>query len=330
MFSAIIEIIGIRDLAEIESKEYLDRIRSLKSILDENASKYKSYDVKIEGNRDYFFCRCPDINVLIKFISDVRMGLIKSQHTMFCRGVIKKGAYILTKEIKNENSKTSNFIFQAFNETAAELYGELNNLKGIAVKVEDSLLENRLVKIEDKLIFKNYIVQHYNRLLIREIYDIKLEVNKKIVKRICQKFNRSYQQSSRLAQYYIPVFNNLIISWGYKKINNSPPKRWAGGTVEQLLSSNYFNNYKSIKGMRLTYVFFIKQLISEQLSYEKTKNNNEPENIKGQEISHLINLIKKNLWLRNYIKEQVFYEMPQSLFDGKLKGKLIEKIYQDK
>lgn len=325
MYSAIVEIIGIRELAEIESTQYIQRILKLKVILEDEADSFP--DIIVEGNRDYFFCKCIDIERLIKFIVNVRATLINGQSTMFCRGIITSGTYELTTEGKADSSEDQNFFFQTFNETAAELYGRLNNLKGIAIKIDRALLENGLIKDNRSLIFKNYLVQHYKRLLIREFDDIKLEVDTECLKDICKEFIKAYRQSSQLARYYIPLFNNITKSSSYKKVSGELPKSWRKGTVENLFSSTFFNDFKSIKGIRIIYIFFIKQLFDEQLCYENTEGNALPEKIKINEAGHLIDLVKKNVWLQNYLKEDVFYEVPQSLFDSKLKGKLMEKMY---
>jgi hypothetical protein len=336
MYSGIVEIIGIRELADISPDRYAEKLNQFYQVLE---NVFQSYDgLKVYGHRDYFFCSHDNVLDLLNFIQDFRASLMTTQDIM-CRGVVMKGEYSL---MRPESQNIKDIEFKVFDDFTAQLYGELYSLKGVAIKIAEKVVVDIDTKRLEDYVLLNYYLEDFDNRVFDEFHDLKMknDLEYSEVKKICLAFEYSNNISPKLARYYIPLFNNLIFSWFYKTdrqleelikqesskdivrfkdINNHFKNEEYAYELENLLYNGYFNRFKKVKGIKIIYLFFFKNLMDSKLL---SIDGDVLTHLEFENLSYIVRKMRTNTWLINYLKEDALWEAPRSLFNKLSKRKL--------
>lgn len=344
MFSGIIEIIGIKALADIDPETYTERIDKFYTVLDNILHDNIDTDqFMIDGNRDYFFIKSEKILTLIVFLQKLRSKLIMSYtDPIFCRGVIMSGEYNL---LDPDSSSLKSYGFKNFDPFTAQLYGELDNFKGIGIKIDINVIKKLSKKSIEKYTINNYYIEDFNNAIFDEFYDVNLAKDFRFpeMRKVCNGFEKANNLSPKLSRYFIPLFNNIILNWKYKTnetiiekrqeyIDQKASRKRTNSLLgiheydlEQLLCKGYFNRFKKVSGIRIIYLYFLCNLYGKTLINDKS-NKSEICELEPSSVNYLLLRLKKNNWFMNFLKENAILSIPSSLLNKSIKRKLLNAI----
>ena len=339
IYTALIELVGIRDLAFENSDEFNSMYSDFQETLfeayvninfDFEKKEYIPNIIGLDGFQEFYACKSSNLKILIKFVNEVRTRLFNDR--IFCRIILDQIDYQIIDE-KEENRDDINdseefikvresYNYRSYNAVTAELYSELIAFKGIGIFLKAIVL-SELQKLNDKNIFLNYFIEDQKYPIIVPYFDYRYESNfsSDNVVQLCEEFQKSYNLNSKLARFFIPAFNNLIISWNYRTSNQFQEVRNdETRSVESLLLNNYFNDFKRINGISLTYLFFVGKLLEGELFCLSSAN---PHSLKINDLDYIFARLRSNSWLVNQISSSKMMTFPKSLYNSRIKRQLI-------
>ena len=230
MYCGIIELIGLRDLAISDPNIYMVHVNNFHTVLQDCHEDHK--EVFIKGERDSLFFSHNELDGVMRFLQDLRWDLL-TENEIFCRGLVQKGELDITEIMDYEKYSTDNLHFRPYTKSETVLYGQLEGIKGICIRLEDTVVDE-LQKEEklEKYVTRNYYLEEYRKKTFISFFDLKFADEQFIEGRDLIKLLKIFQKysaySKRLARFFIPIFNLCVLEWRYRD------SKWIENRIEAL------------------------------------------------------------------------------------------------
>ena len=269
-FSCLLELVGVRDMAEENPDEYVTRTSFFRTKLKQVASQpkfaagQKSSPEMVSPlafvawlDKSYVVCQQPTL--LVDYLRLLRKELLKPKQVVMFRAVVSEG-----KAFENSNSQSkraSNNLGQLqqvnFTHVAAALEGRLQHLKAIAIAVDPEVRDGLLQdagKIEwcKSTLFSNVALTGTRSDRMERFYDVILDASdleKKSIPEFFQILREATQRSKKAGRFFVPLLAN---------VGRSLPESHTGSEIleeliDQLIEQNALQRLKSITNSELIY-----------------------------------------------------------------------------
>jgi hypothetical protein len=327
-YSSLIELVGIKDLADESPAKYSKEIELFSQELQNCAVEENEEGIELPTPqhlvifRDSCYLQAEDLKVLIDYLKRVRRTLLLN-NKQFIRGAVIKGE-LGVENISNKNLKevVKGYIFGS---VASRLFGHVEALKGIGILIHDEIIENVNIKELNIDIFTNYYISDSYKRKYRWFYDIAMgeEVKKiGILRTMIDSFKKARIISRKIARFYISIFLNWV-----EHMNLSEEVGKAHYTLDNEMRKSEFMDIKEVVGFELIYFKMMDRVyeFSKEEIEEMRKKNAKLEN--GEKIplvdpERLFELedifLRKCKWLHKYLRhDEMEREIPKRILKGK-------------
>jgi hypothetical protein len=132
LFSALVEIVGIQDVAEEDVGKFTQRTNHFRNRLDEvrAAPEFKNREIEIRKWLDRCYLQCPSATWLLHYINSLRSLLLNGDEPVFIRTVVNQGRAFDKGDVFKENS--------------ALLADQLMKFKSVGILVTESVRDATL------------------------------------------------------------------------------------------------------------------------------------------------------------------------------------------
>ncbi|SOD99759.1 hypothetical protein [Spirosoma fluviale] len=325
-YSSIIELIGIRELAEDDPKAFIEAINSFKGQINIafNAVLTDSnelYSFQAHLFRDYCYIQCNNIDKLLKFLEELRYNLLVEKSFMF-RAAIIKGILNLDKndeDIQIEDEYIKGVVFTyGFGVESSKLYGIIERFKGAGIFIDEDLKN----ELNEFLVFQNYYITDISTRKYHQYWDVRFNSKDQVFNKLNNVIKKVYESrviSKKLARFYVPFLVNLARNLEYNIEDKNYTK-----ILDDFIKLTVLEKLKDIVGIELVYLTLIERIFSDDDKKSLNKNNN-PEVEK--KIEDLIIKLSKNNWLLEILRaDNKFHSIPQEIINSKTRRKALREF----
>jgi hypothetical protein len=311
-FSAILELVGIKDLAEDDPDKFLSATSSFRDVV--NQVFWDVSDASVYLFREYCYIQCNSIFQLLDHISHVRNRLLK-EYVCFCRGAVVAGS-IDAKYVSYPSNENPIIREIEFSSTASLLYGVQERVKGIGISVNKMLAEEKDIK--NKCSSTYYVSNSTRKRNFTQFHDILLDnifMTDANLHRILRSLRRSNTVSRRFSSYYVP----LLILWAQC---TSLSTKGMEDELDELICKGDLNGLTKIPGLELIYLCFLNKVFSVSL----TDTVSAEEEIR---IASLKAFFKNSRWLHEVVATDNFsYGIPKEILSRSAKIRFAEFLHE--
>eukprot|EP01084_Bolivina_argentea_P251298 421425_1 len=279
---------------------------------------------------------------LIKDEKDSKISNLESELELIKDGNYIEKQNIKIKELKLKLEKTKNYSSEKEkeqNKTITQLAKQLKKLRNINYKNKDDIYlsdnssqdeENKYDEEQDEDLQKILFAEEYTILFDNKPFGFTFGTNKKLYKDTKNLFVKHIDKNSIAAQ------NALIIGSKLIKFQDEVVENLGGKKIQSLFQKKYYNNFDSIKPLKIT---FKKPLFANNYSkriYEleaELENSNKiikslekKINLQNDKINNLQNEINNNINLNDEIKreKEEIIKLKSELKDSKIRIQSLE------
>ena len=310
-YSAILELVGIRDLAEHDPDSFLRATSAFFTVLTKVFDKKP--EVFVYVSRDYCYIQCNNLDQLFDHISNVRFRLLRD-HEHFCRGAVVQG-FLDAKSLAHPNAKNVIISGMEFSSTASRLYGIQERVKGIGIAVEWISAEAQL--ISQRCLSTYYVSISSRKKSYIQILDVGLDttfMSTSNLHRILKNFRRSNTVSRKFASFYIP----LLLMWAK---STSLKVNLENEQLDDLICNNQLAGLVKIPGVELVFLCFLNQVFS--------KISEDPDSeYESARIERLKAFFASSRWLQEIIAtDNNLAGVPRDILSIDAKNRFAEFLY---
>lgn len=320
-FSCLLEIVGVRDMAEEDSDEYVFRTSIFRDKVGQIAKQPKFSESSDSGasllyavwlDKCYVICR--DAKLLLEYLQMLRTELLTPTQCVLFRAVVSEG-----KAFERTNVLSTNFLT-----VAATLEGQLQHLKAIAIAVDsevrDALLKNsKSVAWCNNAMFSNVALSGTRSDRLERIYDLSLngtDVTKEAIDDFFILFREATQRSKKAGRFFVP----LIINVGRSLPETHDGRKVLDRLMDHLVDGNSQHNLKSTTNAELAYFGLLDRYYS-----VRDKNSSEEGKVfwDAFEDRFLNYFVKHSRWLKARLqKEHKSGDIPPYILRAPARGRL--------
>lgn len=206
LFSALVEIVGIQDVAEEDVGKFTKRTNHFRNRLDEvrAAPEFKNCEIEARKWLDRCYLQCPSATWLLHYINYLRSLLLNGDEPVFIRTVVNMGRAFDKKDEFKENS--------------ALLADQLMKFKSVGILVNESvrdaaLKEQASEKLNIVRTFQNcYITGEGSKQKIQSYWDLSWKPYPSgFVKfdMIFAEIKEAIHRSRKSGKYFCPILVNF-------------------------------------------------------------------------------------------------------------------------
>jgi hypothetical protein len=271
IYSAMFELVGIRDLAAEEPGEYKLAMNQLfnavRISLAASDGKHSATPIMICGFLDKCIATCTDPQALMNFVTSIRDRLMAAdEQCIFLKGVIMSSA----KESGSKGLPLNLFSDFRMNPDAPEiewrsrdttfgyhldvegvrLFGRLERFKGIGIWIERRLA-GKMDRFTGLSIIENAYVIDSRQGRHRGFLDIKLNpvcLTEPVLDQLLMQMRQAKSRSAKLSRLYVPLLVNWIQSMDVGIKPKDGAKAHRPQFLDIALSRNGFNWLRGIVG----------------------------------------------------------------------------------
>lgn len=310
-YSAILELVGIKDLAENDPEKFLRATTIFVNVLQKVF--LDAFDVLVHVNRDYCYIQCYYVDQLIEHLNNVRFCLLQD-YDYFCRGAVVEGN-LDPKSIAHPTAKNQIVYGTQFSSTASRLYGMQERIKGIGISVNLITKDNNF--IGQKCLSTYYVNISNKKKSFTKILDIAPDANfmtEANLYRILKSLRKSNATSRRFASFYVP----LLLLWAK---STSLTAQEGQGHLDHLICSGELSGLRRIPGIELVFLCFLNKVFSKSLASQTTEYDE-------TRINDLKTFFVNSQWLQEIIAtENNFAGIPEDVLTANAKQRFVEYLY---
>lgn len=311
-FSAILELVGIKDLAEDDPDKFLFATSSFRDVV--NQVFWDASDASVYLFREYCYIQCNSISQLLDHISHVRNRLLK-EYVCFCRGAVVAGS-IDAKYVSYPNNENPIIREIEFSSTASLLYGVQERVKGIGISVNKKLVEEGGIKAKCSNTF--YVSISSRKRTFTQFHDILLNndfMTDANLYRILRSLRRSNTVSRKFSSYYIPI----LFLWAQC---TSLSAKSMDDELDELICKGDLNGLAKIPGIELVYLCFLNKVFSVSL----TDTVSSEEEIRRASLKVFF---KNSRWLHEVVATDNFsYGIPNEILSPSSRIRFAEYLHE--
>ncbi|MEA2558840.1 MAG: hypothetical protein QOH06_344 [Acidobacteriota bacterium] len=245
VFSAFIDLVGIRDLARTDEEGYWVALRKFKEHITDTSHHLEEGGGGVYFFSDSAFMQADSLNGLIFFMKALRHKLL--QDGLYFKASAHYGS-LGTQRVEEKNTVFGHY----FGRNAATLFALQERLKGIGIYVHpDRIPKNSL---EKHFAYTCFLPETGSRLAIPYL-DIKLgrdDLNEGILHDLLRYFFRSKSKAKKLGRFYISILVLWVQSLDLEGLNYD--MRAEGELVSILLSGKFERLFGDVIGIE--YIYF--------------------------------------------------------------------------
>ena len=255
-YSAIIELVGIRELATDSPSDYIQKIREFRFALE------SSYDSDSSTNtyifRDSCYLEDASLPHLVKFIRSLRTTLLL-RSSLVVRGAIAKGSLSIAP-IKSESPFLTARL-QGFEcgSVASQLFGFLERLKGVGIFVANSVYDDSGANLDNAFFDNCYVSEsRYNKYI--EFVDLSLDsefMTWSNLGKLLSLFSKARFFSKKIARFYIPI----LVNWA-KHMNLGPRSEENLDLDDYIVNKRILEKCRDVLGIELVFLALMDRVFS--------------------------------------------------------------------
>ncbi|RLJ80194.1 hypothetical protein [Pedobacter alluvionis] len=254
-FSGIIELLGIKELAEYNTDAFTKEVTDFKYKVNQCAQLYPPQEVGnifVYNFRDYCYIQSISLKNLITFLRQLQIEILRlTDFNIRCAltegqlgfEVIKEGGLsdslddlITTETVENINQENITYIRNIeYSDTPARLYGIIERFKGIGIFLDQDLIESRisqefLNKVKKEFCFDNYYLSEAHKFRYEHFIDCCINSTQYSevfdLESIMQRIPQSAAKQPKFSRYYIPLLINFVISYDLENFTHQDYKKF--------------------------------------------------------------------------------------------------------
>ena len=320
-FSCLVEIVGVRDMAEEDSDEYVFRTSTFRDKVSQVAkqpafSKSPGSEPVLQYTPwvDKCYVICREAKLLLEYLQLLRKELLIPTQCVLFRAVVCQGKAFEQTKVGSNN----------FSNIAATLEGQLQHLKAIAIDVHadvrDALLKDSNSTVWcNNMLFSNVALSGSRSDRLERIYDLPFDntdVTKESIDEFFVLFREATQRSKKAGRFFVP----LLINVGRSLPETHKGMQILNRLIDHLVDGDTLQKLKSTTNAELVYFRLLDR-------YYATQNRNSSEESKlfwdVFEERFLNYFVKHSRWLKARLqKEHRAGDIPSYILRAPARGRL--------
>lgn len=326
-YSAIIEIVGIKELVEDDFRKFSEMTQYFKNRTEQSITevigKNKDSLFSIFLFRDHCYVETNKLEVLIFFIKQLRISFFKATNYFF-RCVITEGELSISeaKRRKYDDKKSGSgyeIRFMEYSEISTRLYALMERYKGIGIMVDTEKLNTpHSLKILKDNVFVNFYITDIVNKKYQPYYDIRIDGSDELFSHLKNLFNRMNSDrlySKKLVRFYIPLLINMARHYD---ISNDSDNEFS---LDKIITKSLVTRNKDVTGFEFFYYTLIDKIFDIQYSkYIRDLGYDE-------QISQIEKGLAKNNWLLDLLRnDSKFSDIPKEILSNSKRRIALRRI----
>ncbi len=272
MYSAFIDLVGIKDQAEHDPGQYCESLDLFQTILKRKGT--------VLGKKDlvYFFSDCAFIESssagrLLTYMIDLRTEFFLEG--LYFKGAIDKGALWETSTARAKAASTlqagTSVRGVTFGLSAARLVGSTEGLKGVGITISSGVAEDLGVTEKSHLLRSFYVPQGNYRQLC-EYRDVRLRASDMVkprFDRILRTMLTAKVVSRKRARYYLTPLMQWLECSSWEDHQQEFPEY----AYERLLDAHTYSLFHDVVGFEYLYFTMLSRSLRNDASFDNKLSN---------------------------------------------------------
>jgi len=274
MFCAIVELVGIRELAEDAPRQYREATRTLRRCLEVATCRYPDHD--LYAFRDQCYVQAKDLAGVCEFLAMLRRQLwADGQFVRSVLGPDDVGVEVASLPSSRTATSSATRVAYFFNERAAELYGLMERLKSVGIQVHPELLRKPHGRAEAASLpgtdlvptVHSYYCTSYRgrsrsyRHFVDLAYSVELRTDESLAL-LMTRITSDNQGSGRMGRFYVPC----LLNW----VRTAALDGDEADSILGILNALTARAYRDIPGVELVVLATIDELYAGRQTEDRT------------------------------------------------------------
>lgn len=327
-YSAIIEIVGIKELIEDDFSKFSETIQHFKSKSEQAASEVIKVNKKsvltIFIFRDHCYVEANQIDTLLGYICSLRIKFFEGT-TYFFRSVITEGNLNI-KEAKQKTKKeesTSSLYevrYMVYSDVSIRLYALMERFKGVGIMIDtDKISESQFSAISKYQSFTNFYITDIANKKYLPYTDVSLKSTDELfnnLKEIFSRMNSDRMYSKKLVRFYIPLLINIAKHYDLRKSISTDEF-----SLENIISKPIVTRNKDVIGFEFFYYTLIAKIFDPHYNDQLRSAGYE------EQINKMEKELSKNIWLIELLRnDSKFADIPKEILPNPKRRIALRKI----
>jgi hypothetical protein len=324
-FSALIQLVGIRDLSDGNPGAYQRNLGQCIAVIEQVFSGHEYRDARVYFIVDQCFVEEKSLLSIIGALNLIRELLMEMG--LFMRAVIAEGPLCFSKKrLRLGGSEKGREMWKLLfhTEMSCSLSARSESLKAVALAVDSSGSKKKFRT------FLNYFVESFSSLHYAEFVDVRLRkefATRKRFLKIIKYVISTKRLSRKKARFFVPLLRNWVEvinlntefardleTEGRRDEDEGLNEEFNDDCIEDVLcSESVFSELREIVGIELVYMSLFRKAIQEE-----NPLNGSPRHLK------IINFLKSQKRLHGFIEDSCRVRFPEAVISRYERRRLAE------
>jgi hypothetical protein len=286
-YSALIDLVGVRERAFDEPDDYLGFASEFRAALERVFSARKK--TRIYFFRDHCYIEEPELTVLLDGICELRVvtlldGSVNIRGVISAEGLKAKALGAPMSSLQKERGADGPIRGFQFGVVAARLFGRLEMLKGIGISVDGLRADIKPHDLSTRTMLNYYVSEGRGR-QYTEFRDVRFrqeELTTTLLDHLVRTFMHSRASSKKVARFFVPALVNFARCMD---IAGAEP------SFEEQLTRGRLSSFRDVSGMELVYLTLADR------AYGLDERSFHPERL-----TRLKRFLTSSTWLHNLLR----------------------------